>query len=86
MVTHFAPSLRSADPRFGAQPGTASFCNADDDLIPRADVWLHGHLHCQAAYAVARPGRAPTRVVCNALGLAAKGEPRGHEPLLTIVV
>src|SRR5690606_13603281 len=30
VVTHFAPSLRSADPRFGAQPGTASFCNADD--------------------------------------------------------
>ena len=24
----FAPSLRSADPRFGHQPGTASFCNA----------------------------------------------------------
>ncbi|MDE2082260.1 MAG: metallophosphoesterase [Burkholderiales bacterium] len=86
VVTHFAPSLRSADPRFGAQPGTASFCNADDDLIARADVWLHGHLHCQTAYAVARAGRAPTRVVCNALGLAAKGEPRGHDPLKTIEI
>ncbi len=86
VVTHFAPSLRSADPRFGAQPGTASFCNADDDLIARADVWLHGHLHCQTAYAVARAGRAPTRVVCNALGLAAKGAPRGHDPLKTIEI
>ena len=27
VVTHFAPSLRSADPRYGKQPGTASFCN-----------------------------------------------------------
>src|SRR5690606_34940281 len=25
VVTHFAPSLRSADPRYGRQPGTASF-------------------------------------------------------------
>ena len=47
VVTHFAPSLRSADARYGSQPGTASFCNADDDLIPRADLWLHGHLHCR---------------------------------------
>ena len=30
-LTHFAPSLRSADPRYGDRPSTASFCNADDD-------------------------------------------------------
>ncbi len=86
VVTHFAPSLRSADPRFGSQPGTASFCNADDDLIPRADVWLHGHLHCRHEYAVARPGKAPARVVCHALGLAKKGEQIGHDPLKTVEV
>jgi predicted phosphodiesterase len=86
VVTHFAPSLRSADPRFGSQPGTASFCNADDDLIPRADVLLHGHLHCRHEYAVARPGKAPARVVCNALGLAKKGEQIGHDPLKTVEV
>ena len=74
VITHFGPSLRSADPRYGLQPGTASFCNADDDLIPRADLWLHGHLHCRHDYAVDRPGRRPTRVVCNARGLAKKGE------------
>ena len=39
-ITHFAPSLRSADPRFGSQSGTASFCNADDELLPLADLWL----------------------------------------------
>ena len=80
VITHFAPSLRSADPRYGAQPGTASFCNSDDDLIPRADLWLHGHLHCRHDYRVDRAGRAPSRVVCQALGLAAKGEHEGHEP------
>ena len=53
-ITHFAPSLRSADPRFGKQPGTASFCNADDHLIPLADLWLHGHLHCRHDYSRVR--------------------------------
>ncbi|MBV5332885.1 metallophosphoesterase, partial [bacterium] len=27
VVTHFAPSLGSADPRYGLTPGTAGFCN-----------------------------------------------------------
>ena len=85
-ITHFGPSLRSADPRFGAQPGTASFCNADDDLIPLADLWLHGHLHCRHDYEVERPGRAPSRVVCQAMGLARKGEAEGFDPLRLIEV
>jgi hypothetical protein len=84
VVTHFAPSLRSADPRYGALPASASFCNADDELIPRADLWLHGHLHCRHDYRVPRAGRAPARVVCNARGLAKKGEEQGHEPLKTV--
>jgi hypothetical protein len=78
-VTHFAPSLRSADPRYGRQPGTASFCNADDDLLPRASLWLHGHLHCRHDYRVA-DGGGDTRVVCNARGLASKGEDIGWDP------
>ena len=78
-ITHFAPSLLSADPRFGKQPGTASFCNADDDLIPLADLWLHGHLHCRHDYAVPRPGRAATRVVSQARGLLKKGECAGFD-------
>jgi hypothetical protein len=86
VVTHFGPSLRSADPRYGRQPGTASFCNADDDLLPRADLWLHGHLHCRHDYRVDRAGRRPTRVVCNARGLAAKGEADGHDARFVVEV
>jgi hypothetical protein len=86
VVTHFAPSLRSADPRYGRQPGSASFCNADDDLLPRADLWLHGHLHCRHDYAVDRPGRRPVRVVCNARGLAHKGEDQGFDPLCVVEI
>ena len=33
VVTHYAPSLRSADPRYGLTPGTAGFCNALDDIL-----------------------------------------------------
>jgi hypothetical protein len=84
VITHFAPSLRSLDPRFGTQPGTASFCNADDDLLPLADLWLHGHLHCRHDYLVPRAGRQPTRVVSQARGLDTKGEADGYEPLKLI--
>lgn len=86
VVTHFAPSLRSADPRFGRQPGTASFCNADDDLLPLADLWLHGHLHCRHDYTVPRPGRPPTRVVSQAMGLLRKGEGEGFDPFKLIAL
>jgi hypothetical protein len=79
VITHFAPSLRSADPRFGAQPGTASFCNADDDLLRHADLWLHGHLHCRHDYRVPRAGGGSTHVVCQARGLASKGEDAGFD-------
>jgi hypothetical protein len=80
VVTHFAPSLQSADPRYGAVPGTASFCNADDALLLQADLWIHGHLHCRHDYRVPHSNGA-TRVVCNARGHAHKGEAEGYEPL-----
>jgi len=86
VITHFAPSLRSADPRFGRQPGTASFCNADDELIMRADLWLHGHLHCRHDYGIARAGTPPARVVCHARGMPRKGEAAGFEPQRLIEV
>jgi len=86
VVTHFAPSAVSADPRFGQQPSTASFCNRDDDLIVQCDLWLHGHVHSCHDYTLARPGGTPTRVVCNARGLADKHEGEGFDPLCVIEV
>ena len=87
-VTHFAPSLRSADPRYGLVPGTAGFCNVLDDLLPLADLWLHGHLHAPSDYvaegrrADGRPWRC--RVVANPLGYARKGEQAQFLPRSTI--
>ncbi|WP_119353024.1 metallophosphoesterase [Azohydromonas sediminis] len=74
VVTHFAPSLRSLDPRYGMQPSTASFCNADDALMPGVDLWIHGHVHRRFDYLVAHADAAPTRVVSNARGIGVKGE------------
>ncbi len=84
-ITHYGPSVRSADPRYGAQPSTASFCNADDDLLPLADLWIHGHLHCRHDYTVVGP-QSKTRVVSNARGHSHKGETDGFNGLLTVEV
>ena len=80
VVTHFAPSLRSADPRYGAQAGSASFCNADDDLLPLASAWLHGHVHARHDW------RDGARVVSNARGHSRRGEAAGYDPQLVIAV
>lgn len=80
-VTHFAPSLASADPRYGLTPGTAAFCNALDDLLPLADLWLHGHLHCAIDYR-----RAGCRVVANPLGYVGKGEQEAFRPAMCVEV
>ncbi|MES2952445.1 MAG: metallophosphoesterase [Pseudomonadota bacterium] len=75
VVTHFAPSLLSADPRYGRTPGTAGFCNALDDLLPLAQWWLHGHLHAPSDYM-----HQGCQVVANPLGYARKNEQVSFQP------
>lgn len=79
VVTHFAPSLRSADPRYGMTPGTAGFCNALDGLLAQADFWLHGHLHAPSDYL-----HRGCRVIANPLGYARKNEQVGFRPELMV--
>ena len=81
VVTHFAPSLLSADPRYGVNAGTAGFCNALDDLFPQAQLWLHGHLHCPVDYT-----KNGCRVVANPLGYARKNEQLFFKPQACIVL
>jgi len=88
-VTHYAPSLLSADPRYGLTPGTAGFCNALDDMFALADVWMHGHLHCANDYVVETDTggrRRACRVLANPLGYASKGEQEAFRPELVIEV
>ncbi len=81
VVTHFAPTLHSADPRYGLSPGTAGFCNALDELLPLADLWLHGHLHCPTDVHV-----GGCRIVANPLGYAHKAEQHSFLPHLLITL
>jgi hypothetical protein len=70
VVTHFAPTLHSADPRYGLNPGTAGFCNnLPAAMVGAAHTWLHGHLHCAQDHRVGN-----CRVVANPLGYHSKGE------------
>jgi predicted phosphodiesterase len=81
VVTHFAPSLHSADPRYGNTPGTAGFCNALDDLLPHAQLWLHGHLHAPSHYT-----HRGCRVVANPLGYARKNEQAAFQAEILIEI
>ena len=81
VVTHFAPSLMSAEPRYGINAGTAGFCNVLDDLLPKAQLWLHGHLHCPVDYLA-----GGCRVVANPLGYARKNEQLYFKPQSCITV
>lgn len=80
-ITHFAPTLHSADPRYGLTPGTAGFCNALDDLLPQADLWLHGHLHCPTDVRVGR-----CRIRANPLGYHDKKEQLAFDPVCLVTV
>jgi len=81
VITHFAPSLQSADPRYGLTPGTAGFCNRLDDLLTQVQLWLHGHLHAPSNYV-----KNGCRVVANPLGYARKKEQLAFMPELLIEI
>jgi len=86
-VTHFAPTLRSADPRYGVTPATAGFCNSLDHLLPLSQVWMHGHLHCENDYIVSgiEDGKPYScRVVANPRGYPEKGEDRAFKEKFVI--
>lgn len=91
VVTHFAPSLRSADPRYGLTPSTAGFCNALDAYLDHADFWLHGHLHCPSDYvhtthATTSAPLRTCRVLANPLGYARKNEQLAFNPTFCLSV
>ena len=79
VVTHFAPSLMSTDPRYGMTPGSAGFCNALDPLLAQAQLWLHGHLHAPSDYV-----KNGCRVIANPLGYARKNEQNAFQATLCL--
>jgi len=67
VVTHHLPSARSVSPKYARDELTPAFASHLDDLLPFAQLWIHGHTHDSIDYVVQAEGRQ-TRVVCNPRG------------------
>jgi len=68
VITHHAPSRGSVHPRFRGDPCNAAFVSDLDDLVEKADIWIHGHVHDSFDYQVgkcrvlANPGSYATTI------------------------
>jgi predicted phosphodiesterase len=65
VITHHAPHPGSIHPRYAGNPINGAFVSDLTDLVERADLWLHGHVHDSFDYRV-----GSCRVVCNPRGYA----------------
>lgn len=64
VVTHFAPHLLSIAERYSKDGLTAYFVNdLPDELVNKADYWIHGHTHSIFDYKV-----GDCRVICQPFG------------------
>jgi predicted phosphodiesterase len=63
VITHHGPHPLSVHPRYAGDPVNAAFVSDLSELLPKADVWLHGHVHDSFDYRVGE-----CRVVANPLG------------------
>lgn len=81
VITHHAPSRRSVEPRYQADLLTAAFASDLDELVGRATLWVHGHLHAPADYEL-----NGCRVVANPRGYAGIGEDKAFNPKRVVAV
>lgn len=67
VVTHWAPSLNSCSPKYLGDALNPYFIVPVEDLVQRAQAWLHGHVHSRHRY---RLGDRSDRgaVYCNPRG------------------
>lgn len=63
VVTHMAPSMRSVPEQYRTDLSSAAYASRMDDLVSRADLWVHGHIHETLDYRIGK-----CRVVCNPCG------------------
>lgn len=79
VITHFAPHPRSIAPAFVNHRANPAFVLDLEDMIGRAELWIHGHTHTFFDYRV-----RGTRVVCNPRGYP--DERTGFLPGLTVEI
>lgn len=66
VITHHGPHALSVHPRYAGDPTNAAFVSGDlDELLLKAKLWLHGHVHDNFDYTV-----HGCRVVANPRGYA----------------
>ncbi len=66
-------------PRYRDDLLTAAFASDLDDLVAKATLWVHGHLHASADYRL-----GDCRVVANPRGYVGIKEDRGFDPAFTV--
>jgi predicted phosphodiesterase len=79
VITHFAPHPRSIAPAFRDHRANPAFVVDLEELMGRADLWIHGHTHNSFDYVV-----RGTRVLCNPRGYP--GEHTGFQSSLTVEI
>lgn len=80
VVTHHAPSALSLDP-LSPDPLDVAYASHLDNLVAKADLWIHGHTHHPVDY---RIGKA--RVVSNPRGYVGHKLVEGFRPDLVLEV
>ena len=65
VITHHGPHPLSVHPRYAGDPVNAAFVSDLSELLPKADLWIHGHVHDSFDYKV-----CGCRVVANPRGYA----------------
>jgi predicted phosphodiesterase len=81
VVTHHAPSRQSVEPRYRDDLLTAAFASDLDELVGKAALWVHGHMHAPADYAL-----GGCRVVANPRGYVGIREDRAFDPGMVVEV
>ena len=81
VVTHHAPSRRSVQPQYQDDLLTAAFASDLDDLVGKAALWVHGHIHAPSDYVL-----NGCRVVGNPRGYVGIREDKAFNPALVVEV
>lgn len=63
VVTHMAPSIRSIPERYVTNSLAAAYASSLDNMVAKADLWVHGHVHTSLDYKIGK-----CRVVTNPRG------------------
>lgn len=63
VVTHMAPSIRSIPSRYATDILSAAYASNLEELVAKADLWVHGHVHTSLDYTIGE-----CRVVTNPRG------------------